>query len=122
MPQFEIAIERVFPAAHAIVMRGERETLHGHNWVVRVVVAGHALDADGLLVDFHELERLLNAIVAPFNNANLNEAPPFDRLNPTAERLAEHVGVEMARQLPKGVALVSVSVTEAPGCVATYRP
>lgn len=122
MPRFEISIERIFCAAHAIVMRGEREPLHGHNWGVRMTVGGHSLDEDGLLIDFHQLERSLDAVIAPLRNANLNELPPFDRVNPTAERVAEHIARAAAAQLPPGVEVIEVSVTEAPGCVARYRP
>ena len=29
---YEITVEDEFCAAHAIVIRGEREAVHGHNW------------------------------------------------------------------------------------------
>src|SRR5690606_16287926 len=56
---FEISVQRTFSAAHAIVVRGRREPLHGHDWRVTIVVAGNDLDADGLLCDFHALEAAL---------------------------------------------------------------
>ncbi|TVQ53372.1 MAG: 6-carboxytetrahydropterin synthase [Phycisphaerales bacterium] len=119
---YELSIEREFCAAHAIVMRGEREPVHGHNWRVTVIVAGDTLDADGLLCDFHEIERTLDTILAPWQNANLNESEPFDEINPTAELIAREIGERIRRTLPDGVQLLSASVTEAPGCRATYRP
>ena len=119
---FELSVQRVFSAAHAIVAAGRREAVHGHDWRVTAVVAGDALDSDGLLCDFHELEGQIDRILAPFLNANLNETAPFDRVNPTAERMAQHIGESLAIALPKGVRLKSLSVTEAPGCEATYRP
>jgi 6-pyruvoyltetrahydropterin/6-carboxytetrahydropterin synthase len=117
---FELTVRRTFAAAHAIVMQGVRERVHGHNWQVVVTVQGAALDSDGLLCDFHALEATLDAAVGPFHNRSLNEVPPFDRVNPTAENVAEFVALEVGRRLPEGVLVRRVEVEEAPGCVAAY--
>lgn len=119
---YELSVERDFCAAHAIMIRGEREPVHGHTWRVRIEVAGAALDADGLLCDFHEIERSLDAILAPFRDRHLNEIPPFDARNPTAELVARFIGDAIVAVLPTGVRLVRSSVTEAPGCIAAWRP
>jgi len=118
---YELTIERTFAAAHAIIIKGEREPLHGHNWRVRLTVAGKSLDSDGLLCDFHALEQVLDRAIGGFHNRNLNETAPFDRVNPTAENVAGHLAQEIARYLPATVGIVRVSVTEAPGCEATFR-
>ncbi|MHC5022410.1 MAG: 6-pyruvoyl trahydropterin synthase family protein [Planctomycetota bacterium] len=117
---YELSIERDFCAAHAITISGEREPLHGHTWHVTAAVAGEALDADGLLCDFHDLEAALDAIIDRLHNRDLGLTPPFDETNPTAEHVARHIADAMARQLPEGVRLARVSVTEAPGCTATW--
>ena len=119
---FELTIHAEFCAAHAIVIKGVREPVHGHNWRVALTVAGETLDDDALLCDFHDLERALAKTIAPFNNADLNTTLPFDTINPTAERVAQHIGESMAKTLPEGVRVQSASVTEAPGCVATWKP
>jgi 6-pyruvoyltetrahydropterin/6-carboxytetrahydropterin synthase len=121
----ELTVTAEFAAAHAITIAGVRETLHGHNWRVTASVAGDRLDADGLLCDFHLVEECLREIVAPLHNSNLNETPPFDRLNPTAEHVAQHIARRMrdalAPELPSGVAVRRVGVTEAPGCEAIHH-
>lgn len=122
MARYELTLRCEFCAAHAIVMKGEREPVHGHNWRVTVVVGGDELDGDGLLCDFHAIERELGRIVKPFQNADLNRVAPFDEINPTAERVAQHIGEALAQALPAGVELVRASVTEAPGCEASYVP
>lgn len=119
---YEIEVEREFCAAHAIVMGGERERVHGHNWRVRLVIGGEGLDGDGLLCDFHAVERSLDEAIAPFRDGDLNATAPFDRDNPTAENVARHLADRVARGLPEGVWIASLSVSEAPGCRATYRP
>jgi 6-pyruvoyltetrahydropterin/6-carboxytetrahydropterin synthase len=118
---YEISIERDFCAAHAIAMRGVQEMVHGHNWHVQAVLAGRDLDADGLLADFHELERRLDEILAPLQNADLNNTPPFDAVNPTAEHVARFIAESLAEAMPGEAMVARVSVTEAPGCTATYR-
>ena len=119
---YELTVERVFCAAHAIVINGRREPVHGHNWRVRLTVAGETLDANGLLCDFHEMERGMDAVIRRFDNANLNEIPPFDRVNPTAEAVARHIAEEVIKKLPKSVRLQRLTVTEAPGCEAAWIP
>lgn len=124
---YEISVQTEFAAAHAIVISGVREPVHGHNWHTTVTIAGKALDRDGLLCDFHLVERALLALTERFRNQNLNDLPPFNQtLNPTAENLAFHIADELGKalsgRLPPGVAVTSVRVTEAPGCAATYRP
>jgi 6-pyruvoyltetrahydropterin/6-carboxytetrahydropterin synthase len=88
---------------------------------LQVVVAGESLDGDGLLCDFHLIERRVDEVVKPFCYNDLNLTPPFDRLNPTAEHVAMHIAKEVASRLPKNVRLLHATVSEAPGCRATFR-
>jgi 6-pyruvoyltetrahydropterin/6-carboxytetrahydropterin synthase len=138
---FEVSVEAMFSAAHALLIGGDREPVHGHNWHIVATVAGPALDPDGLLVDFHVLERALADITRRFHNFNLNAAPPFDKVNPSAERVAQYIAYTLEDRLaqmhslaptspatagcatsPQHPRVVSVRVTEAPGCSVTYRP
>ncbi len=119
---YELSVQRVFSASHAIVMRGEREPMHGHDWSVEVVVTAADLDDDGLLCDFHAVQAAVDSAIRPFQSRNLNETPPFDAVNPTAELVARHIAGATARALGTGVRVVRVRVTEAPGCAATFTP
>lgn len=119
---YVLTVESVFSAAHGIVIRGQREALHGHDWHVTVSIEGESLDDDGLLCDFHEVEAALKAVTGRLHNQNLNETAPFDDVNPTAEHVARHIGESMsgAITLPRGVHLSRVRVTEAVGCAAEW--
>lgn len=121
---YEVSVEREFCAAHALRLNGQMETVHGHNWRVTVTVAGSELDSDGLLVDFHQLETSIDAVIATFHNRDLNRIAPFDRKNPSAENVAAHLAQVIGASLPvdRHVHVAAVSVTEAPNCRATYRP
>ncbi len=125
---FEITTTRSFAAAHQLVLYdGSLEPLHGHNWRVKVTVAAAKLDAIGVVMDFHELERPVDAIVVPWHNRHLNEFADFDPsqggLNPSAENVAVRVARGLgAERLPAGVRPAQVEVWETPENSAVYRP
>jgi 6-pyruvoyltetrahydropterin/6-carboxytetrahydropterin synthase len=124
---YDITVSRVFAAGHAIrLYDGALEPLHGHNWTVAVTVTASELDAIGVVMDFHLLETLVDALIKRVHNRHLNEVSPFgsaaDTVNPTAERVAWWIGTEVAKGLPAHAKLTSVKIGEAPGCAATYRP
>src|SRR5688572_9528767 len=119
---FEITTTRTFAAAHQLRLPdGSLEPLHGHNWRVKVTVSAHKLDALGTVMDFHELERLLDEVVTPMHNRHLNELEPFVReLNPSAENVAFHIARSL--RLPSTVRLQCVEVWETDGNSAAYTP
>jgi 6-pyruvoyltetrahydropterin/6-carboxytetrahydropterin synthase len=119
---FEITTTRQFSAAHALrLYDGSMEPVHGHNWRVKVTVAAAKLDEIGVVMDFHALERLVDAIITPLHNRHLNDVAPFAReLNPSVENVALHVGRSL--RLPNAVRLVSVEVWETDTNSAVYLP
>ena len=117
---FEISVQRVFHASHALLIGGDREESHAHDWRITLVVAGAALDSDGLLCDFHDLEAALDEVIETFQDADLNQTRPFDRFNPTAEAVAKYIAESVSGRLGDTVHVDRVSVIEAPGCQATY--
>src|SRR5687767_10351254 len=119
---FAITARREFAAAHQLrLYDGALEPLHGHNWVVVVTVAADRLDAIGVVMDLHELERLLDGVIGRLHNTHLNDVEPFkSELNPTTENVAVHIAVSL--QLPPGVRVQSVEVWETAANSAIYRP
>jgi 6-pyruvoyltetrahydropterin/6-carboxytetrahydropterin synthase len=118
---FELTTTRHFSASHQLrLYDGSIEPLHGHNWVVKITIAAEKLDSIGVVMDFHELERLADLIVVPMHNRHLNELAAFKSMNPSAENVAVHVGSKFV--LPAGVRLVAIEVWETPGNSAVYRP
>src|SRR4051812_905916 len=117
---FDITTTRTFSAAHQLRLYDDSlEPLHGHNWVVKVTVFAEKLDAIGVVMDFHELERLLDQIITPMHNRHLNEVQAFAQLNPSAENVALHIGRSL--QLPANVRLLHVEVWETADNSAVYR-
>ena len=97
-------------ASHHICFAGgtQTEPVHGHNWRITVYCAAEELDADGMVVDFCEIER---RICGTLDHADLNEVLPF---NPTTENLARWV----CEQIPQ---CYKVEVEECPGNEASYE-
>ncbi|HKV47483.1 MAG TPA: 6-carboxytetrahydropterin synthase QueD [Candidatus Acidoferrales bacterium] len=122
---FEVSVDANFAAAHRLRgYQGKCEELHGHNYRVRLVVAGEKLDQIGLLQDFTILKRVLRGIVDKLDHKYLNELPPFDQMNPSAENLARFIHDETARQLAGQLGdatLAGVTVWETDTASATYK-
>ena len=123
--KYQVIIEDGFSSAHALRhYHGETEPLHGHNFRVQVVVEGKRLQNKvKYLSDFVQLQKALQAVVKPLDHVNLNEIPPFDRENPSAENLSRFIGMEFVRHWKEsGVRLQSVTVWETPESAARYLP
>jgi 6-pyruvoyltetrahydropterin/6-carboxytetrahydropterin synthase len=123
---YEASVEETFAAAHNLRgYHGKCENLHGHNYKVRVTLAGKELDSTGLLYDFVELKRAIQAVIRGLDHRYLNELPPFDTVNPSAENIARYIYEEAAKQLPvapNGAEISSVTIWETDTAAATYRP
>jgi 6-pyruvoyltetrahydropterin/6-carboxytetrahydropterin synthase len=123
---FEVAVEQGFASAHALRnYKGRCENTHGHNWRVEVVIEGERLDDTGMLVDFIDVKNLMARIIDPIDHQFLNEIPPFDVVNPSAENIAEYFYQKMREGLtdtPVAVRISAVKVWETDIQSATYRP
>lgn len=121
---FEVAVEQTFAAGHALRgYRGKCENVHGHNYRVRVTMEGESLDSTGLLVDFAEIKRLMRATVDYLDHRFINDLPPFDTINPSAENMARYFYDEVDKGLAAGGAarIKQVQVWETDTSMATYR-
>lgn len=111
---YVVRVQTEFAAAH--VLRGYPgacERIHGHTWKVEVEVATHELDRLGMAIDTHELGAALGEIVGELDHRLLNDVPPFDEVNPTAENVAALIYSRLSRtlQVSRGGALVVRAVT-----------
>ena len=123
---YEVSVDETFAAAHNLRnYKGKCEDLHGHNYKVRVTLAGPELDATGLLYDFVHLKQVIQGVIRSLDHKYLNELKPFDVLNPSAENIARHIYEQTAQQMratPNGAAISSITVWESDLTAATYRP
>jgi 6-pyruvoyltetrahydropterin/6-carboxytetrahydropterin synthase len=119
---YTLSVKEHFDAAHSLVgYPGQCANLHGHTWDIEVSVVGSELDEVGIVYDFKTLKSDLLAILEQYDHHYLNEVPPFDGINATAENLARVIYEQLEASLPAGVALVEVAVWESPIARLTYR-
>ncbi|MDR1016364.1 MAG: 6-carboxytetrahydropterin synthase QueD [Coriobacteriales bacterium] len=118
---YTLSVKEHFDAAHALRdYPGKCRNLHGHTWDVEVCVSGSQLDQVGIMYDFKQLKEDLLEILDHYDHHFLNEVPPFDQINATAENLARVIYEEMAKTLPQTITLEEVSVWESPIAKLTY--
>lgn len=120
---FTVFKDYTFSAGHAI--RGHTrgcQNLHGHNYRVRIFVAAERLDALGMVIDFTDLKTIADAVLGGFDHRVINEIPPFDVRNTTAELLAEFVHEEVSKRLPEGRTARRIEVWETETSCAIYEP
>lgn len=108
---YTLIVKTSFEASHCIPGHGGKcARLHGHSYRVEAEFAGETLDAVGMLYDFSDLRKAVEALLP--DHAHLNdvmEAPP------TAEHIAKWVYDGLFDQgLP--VSAVTVWETERYGC------
>jgi 6-pyruvoyltetrahydropterin/6-carboxytetrahydropterin synthase len=123
---FEVSVDQTFSAGHALRgYKGKCENVHGHNYKVRVTLAGKDLDSVGLLFDFVHLKQVIQSVIRSLDHRFLNDFAPFDTVNPSAENIARHIYDETSKQLQpsaNGAKISSITVWETDVTSATYRP
>jgi 6-pyruvoyltetrahydropterin/6-carboxytetrahydropterin synthase len=98
--QYKIKTVVHFSAAHVLVgYAGACDRVHGHNYEVHVEVVADQLDELGMGIDFEDIKRASHEAVADLDHRHLNELPPFEGRNPTAENVAALVYQRLSRML-----------------------
>ena len=123
---FEVSVEQSFAAGHALRnYKGACENVHGHNFKIQVTIEGQELDGTGMLVDFLDVKSFMGEILDRIDHQFLNEIPPFDVINPSAENIAEYFYQQLTGKLtetPVPVRIREVKIWETEIQSATYRP
>ncbi len=97
---YEVTVEAVFSSGHYLRnYRCKCENPHGHNYKVRVTLAGAQLDEAGLLLDFRLLKQVMRPVIERIDHQMLNDLEPFTTLNPSAENIAKFFFDQTSRQL-----------------------
>jgi len=78
-----------------------------------------------MLVDFLDVKKSMQDVIARLDHQFLNDIPPFDVKNPSAENIAEHFYEVMSQDLdknPVAIRIREVKVWETDIQSASYRP
>jgi 6-pyruvoyltetrahydropterin/6-carboxytetrahydropterin synthase len=104
--KYKLSVTKSFASAHCLrEYKGRCEDLHGHNWKIRAAFSGSKLDNAGLLIDFTDIKKHLDKIIAYLDHKFLNEIEPFNKINPTAENIAAFI-YEQLKQIETETAKV----------------
>ncbi len=132
---YNIKIESNFSSAHNLRgYKGKCEDLHGHNWIVEIVIKFARLDNIGMVLDFKYLKKELNVILEQMDHQYLNNLVYFKKVspvrsgalrrgasngvNPTSENIAKYI----YKKLKSRIALLnSVTVWENSTSAAVYE-
>lgn len=120
-----LSVEMHFDAAHYLRdYQGKCENLHGHRYVVVAKVRATKLNKIGLAFDFTILKKRLGEILSRFDHTCLNDDPPFDKINPSAENIASTIfdALKPALVDEPSASLAAIEVYESPDSWATYSP
>jgi 6-pyruvoyltetrahydropterin/6-carboxytetrahydropterin synthase len=119
---YEVTVKTGFSAAHQLrLYDGKYENLHGHNWSAQVTVEADELDAMGVGMDFVKLKQMVGETLDILDYKNINEIPPFDKLNPSAENIARWLFLILKEQVSsKSTRVKRVEIFEMEGCGASY--
>jgi 6-pyruvoyltetrahydropterin/6-carboxytetrahydropterin synthase len=119
---YTLKIVTDFAAAHTLRdYPGACSRLHGHNWKVEVEVRATGLDEVGMVLDFKAIRRATEAAIEGYDHQHLNEIPPFDTLNPTAENIAATIYRAVAGRLnDERVRVCATTIWETERACARY--
>jgi 6-pyruvoyltetrahydropterin/6-carboxytetrahydropterin synthase len=122
---FEVTVEDSFAAGHYLRnYKGKCEKPHGHNYKVRITLAGEQLDKAGLLLDFKDLREVMRHVIDRLDHQMINDLEPFTAMNPSAENLAKYFYEETNNRLngvTRGrVRVKNVTIFETDTTTATY--
>ena len=111
--KYKLSVTRGFASAHCLrEYKGRCENLHGHNWKVKASFCGTELDKTGMLIDFTSIKAELDKIMAGLDHKFLNDTPPFDKINPTAENIAAFILGELRKAETETAKVCEVEVWE----------
>ena len=111
---YEIVVEQQIESAHYLRgYKGKCENVHGHTYGIIVRLKAAKLNDIGLVYDFTDVKRLLDAVLDKYDHKLLNDIPPFDKINPSAENIAATVCREVQSKLIRApVTVKAVEVWE----------
>ena len=84
---------------------GKCANLHGHNYILEVVVAGEVDQTTGYVLDLKLLSKLIaTQVIRDVDHHNLNtDVPWLKGLVPTSENLAQAIWDRLCPELPAGL-------------------
>lgn len=122
---YTVSVQAHYDSAHFLRnYKGKCERLHGHRYVVEVALQTEELNEAGIAFDFVDLKRILRELADGLDHRNLNDLPPFEDVETSAENQARYFFDELTERLPTELSegLLYARVWETPNQWAQYSP
>ena len=122
---FTVRVEARFEAAHYLrEYRGISEPLHGHSYKVEADLAakGGGIDRDAIAVDFISAKQKLEHLAKKLDYGCINDVPPFDAINPSAENIAQWFHRELTAAIAEEGIVRAITIWEGPANSVTFVP
>jgi 6-pyruvoyltetrahydropterin/6-carboxytetrahydropterin synthase len=121
--RYTVKVINHFASAHTLRnYPGACQRMHGHNWKLETKVVANELDEMGMAVDFKVIKKAVQALADQLDHRYLNEIPPFDVINPTAENIAQWFFKRLSETLnDERIRVKSVTIWETEFACATYK-
>ena len=104
---YNLKILADFASAHTLRnYPGDCSRMHGHNWKVEVEVKATALNEHDMGMDFKTIKTATRELAKTLDHRYLNEIPPFDTINPTAENIAKYFYQNLSETLNNDIAQI----------------
>jgi 6-pyruvoyltetrahydropterin/6-carboxytetrahydropterin synthase len=120
---YVVSVQAHYDSAHYLRnYKGKCENLHGHRYVVEVALTSNELNQAGLAFDFVDVKRHTRELADWLDHQNINDLPPFDEIEPSAENQAKFFFDELKQRLPAAMAdaLLYTRIWETPTQFAQY--
>jgi 6-pyruvoyltetrahydropterin/6-carboxytetrahydropterin synthase len=92
--------ELVIDSAHKLIGHESLcKNFHGHSWFIEIWIKGNSDQKDdiGIIYDFGNVKKLKDK----YDHQYLNDIPPFDKINPTAENITETIYNTLKEEKPQ---------------------
>ena len=85
------------------------------------MVSAEKTGETGLVIDFHELKRIVDEILTTIDHSVLNEVFPFTEINPSSENIAKWLYDSVKKKInSRNIGISSVTLWESENASATY--
>jgi len=107
-PTYTLKILADFASAHTLRdYPGDCSRMHGHIWKLEVEVTASTLNEHGMGMDFKTIKIATRELAKTLDHRYLNDIPPFDTINPTAENIAQYFYQNLSNTLNIDTAKIS---------------
>jgi len=116
---YTILVKDKFSSAHNLRnYNGKCENIHGHTFKVELYLEFEKLNNIGIAIDFKDVKKILKEELNLLDHLYINQISYFDKINPTAENIAEFLYKKIVIKLPE---LKEVFVWESENARASYK-